>query len=330
MTVLKPGLLTTVQDRGRNGYGALGVGHAGAMDEIAPRLANALVGNDDDAAALEITLLGPRLRFDRDATLALTGADFDARIGDAPLAAWRALRVRRGDVLELGRARRGARAYLAIAGGFHAPRALGSAAVDVNARIGLPLHANDVLVVDDETIAERSADASASGAHRKWSLDPRPWFAPDPLEPIHLIRGRHFDALDATSRTALFAAPFRIAADSNRVGYRLDGPRLVLAAALEIVSEPLAFGTVQLPPGGQPIALMAEHPVTGGYPRIGQVAAVDLPRLAQRRPGDPLRFTEIGLDEAQTRYLRREHELTQLLDAIAARLGWDRGRDGKD
>ncbi|MBO9662635.1 biotin-dependent carboxyltransferase family protein [Dokdonella sp.] len=323
VTVLKPGLLTTVQDRGRNGYGALGVGHAGPMDDVAPRLANALVGNDDDAAALEITLLGPRLRFDDDALVALTGADFDARIGDAPLAAWRTVRVRRGEILDLGRARRGARAYLAIAGGFHAPRVLGSTAVDVNARIGRPLREGDVLATAAEpriAFVERQRGASTSGFGPAWSLDPRPWFDTDPSAPIHLIRGRHFDALDAASRTALFDAPFRIAAESNRVGYRLDGPRLALVAALEIVSEPLAFGAVQLPPGGQPIALTAEHPVTGGYPRIGQIAAIDLPRLAQRRPGDMLRFVEIDLDEAQTRYLRREYELARLLEAVAARL----------
>ena len=114
---------------------------------------------------------------------------------------------------------------------------------------------------------------------------------------------------------------FRIASDSNRVGLRLDGAALALRAPLELVSEAVAFGTVQLPPGGQPIVLMAEHPTTGGYPRVAQVAAVDLPRLAQRRPGSSVRFVEIGLDDAQTRYLRRERELARLIDAIAQRLG---------
>lgn len=323
VAVLKPGLLTTLQDRGRHGYAAFGVGHTGPMDEVALRLANALVGNADEAAVLEITLTGPRLRFDTDAVIALTGADFDSRLGDAPFAGWRAVPVPAGAVLDLARARRGTRAYLAIAGGFRAVPVLGSAATDVNAGLGAPLRGGEALGIGEHTSAP-------AGNRATWSLDPRPWFDPDPHRPIRLLRGRHFDALDARSHAALFGAPFRIAADSNRVGYRLDGERLTLATPLEIVSEPLAFGTVQLPPGGQPIALMAEHPVTGGYPRIGQVAAVDLPRLAQRRPGDPLRFAEIGLDEAQTRYLRREHELTQLLDAIAARLGWDRDRDGKD
>lgn len=312
--VLKPGLLTTLQDRGRHGYAAFGVGHAGPMDEVAPRLANALVGNADDAVVLEITLLGPRLRFDARAVIALAGADFDARLDGAPLAGWRATPVPAGAVLEVGRARRGARAYLAVAGGFRVAPVLGSAATDVNAGLGAALRGGEVLAVGER------ADAPDDRRGPAWSLDPRPWFDADAHRPVRLLRGRHFDALDARSRAALFGAPFRLAADSNRVGYRLDGERLALTAPLEIVSEPLAFGTVQLPPGGQPIALMAEHPVTGGYPRIGQIAAVDLPRLAQRRPGDALHFVEIGLDEAQTRYLRRESELARLLEAIATRI----------
>jgi antagonist of KipI len=312
--VLKPGLLTTLQDRGRHGYAAFGVGHAGPMDEVAPRLANALVGNADDAVVLEITLVGPRLRFDASAVIALAGADFDTRLDGAAFAGWRATPIPAGAVLEVGRARRGARAYLAVAGGFRSARLLGSAATDVNAGLGAPLRGGEVLAV-----GERS-HAPAVRHRPAWSLDPRPWFDADPRHPIRLLRGRHFDALDARSRAALYGASFRLASDSNRVGYRLDGERLALAAPLEIVSEPLAFGTVQLPPGGQPIALMAEHPVTGGYPRVAQVAAVDLPRLAQRRAGEALRFVEIGLDEAQTRYLRRESELARLLEAIATRI----------
>jgi len=161
---------------------------------------------------------------------------------------------------------------------------------------------------------------SVRDAGPTWALDPRPWFDPDPGHAIHLICGRHFDALDEASREALFAAEFKVAPDSNRVGFRLDGPRLALAAPLELVSEAVAFGTLQLPPGGQPIALLAEHPTTGGYPCIGQIAAIDLPRLAQRKPGDGVRFREIGLDEAQTRYLRRDRELAQMIEAIAKRL----------
>lgn len=323
VVILKADLLDTLQDRGRHGHAAFGVGASGAMDEVSLRLANALAGNGDDATAIEFTAIGPTLRFERDATIALTGAPFDARIGDVAATAWRPLPVRAGDVLDLGRAREGLRGYLAVAGGFDADRVLGSASTDLNAGLG-PFGGHALRKGDALAIGATAPSPARHGDTRlpaHWSLDPRPWFDADPARPIHLIRGSHFDALDAASQHALFHATFRIASDSNRVGLRLDGASLALRAPLELVSEAVAFGTVQLPPGGQPIALMAEHPTTGGYPRIAQVAAVDLPRLAQRRPGATLHFAEIGLDAAQTRYLRRERALAELIEAIARRLG---------
>lgn len=314
LAILKPGLLTTVQDRGRRGHAALGVSNAGPMDDIAFRLANALVGNGANACALELTLVGPRLRFDAPARIALAGAPFAAQLDGIPIEAWRTLHVGAGSLLDCGRARRGSRAYLAITGGLEVDAVLGSASTDVNAQLGpfagRPLREGDVL---RSVVAVKPSVAA-------WSLDPRPWFDADSARPIRLIRGSHFNALDAASRAALFGAGFRIATDSNRVGFRLDGPRLALQAPLELISEPAAFGTLQLPPGGQPIALMAEHPTTGGYPRIGQIAAIDLPCLAQRCPGDPVRFVEIDIGDAQTRYLRQEHELACLVEAIAERL----------
>lgn len=306
--ILRAGLLTTLQDRGRTGSATLGVGTAGAIDDVSPRLANALVGNASDAAVLEITLIGPRLRFDEAAMIAVTGAEHP----DVPM--WRTWRVEGGSIVDFGAARHGARAYLAIAGGFAVERVLGSASGDVNAGLGMrALRDRDRLAIGEHAAELREP-------HPAWSLDPRPWFDADPAIPVRLIRGSHFDALDAASRAALFEREFRIAPDSNRVGFRLDGARLALSAPLELVSEPLATGTLQLPPGGEPIALMAEHPTIGGYPRIGHVAAVDIARLAQRRPGDAVRFAEIGLDDAQTRYLERERELARLIEAIHERL----------
>ena len=320
VSVIKSGLLTTLQDAGRVGHAALGVGTAGPLDTGAFRLANALVGNTDNAAALEITLIGPQLRFDTDATIALAGAEFDALLDNVHAAQWQPLHVAAGSVLDCGRARRGARAYLAIAGGFAGTPVLGSMATDVNAGLGpfggRPLRGGDTLALARPAkVGERDRKRM-----RMWSLDPRPWFDPDSSRPIDLVRGAHFDALDEASRGALLGREFRISADSNRVGLRLAGVRLELRQPLELVSEAVAVGTLQLPPGGQPIALMAEHPTTGGYPRIGQIAAIDLPRLAQRRPGECVRFAEIALDDAQTRYVARERTLARLTDAIAQRL----------
>jgi len=206
-----------------------------------------------------------------------------------------------------------------IAGGIDAPAVLGSAATDLNAGIGAfggrALRAGDVL--------ERAARPHAPVRTRAWSLDPKPWFDLHPDAPIRLVRGSHADLLTAASQAALTGTAFRIHPDSNRVGLRLDGAALSLEAPCETISEAVERGTVQLPPAGRPIVLMAEHPTTGGYPRIGQVAAVDLPRLAQRRPGDEVRFRAIDLGEAQSRYLARERALARLVEWIALRLADD-------
>jgi antagonist of KipI len=152
-----------------------------------------------------------------------------------------------------------------------------------------------------------------------WQLDPRPWFDGDTGFPIRFVAGRHFPQLDNAAQRALCGADWRIGAASNRVGYRLEGPALTLREPPQLISEGVQPGTVQLPPGGMPIVLMAEAPTCGGYPRIAQVIGVDLARLAQRRPGDSVRFAETSLEDAQTRYLLREQALTRIARYIRER-----------
>jgi biotin-dependent carboxylase-like uncharacterized protein len=335
--VLSPGWLTSVQDSGRIGHAAIGVGRAGAMDDVALRLANALVGNAENAAALEITLRGPRLRFEGDALIALTGATIEARCATHEIPAWRPVWIQAGCELDLGGMRRGARSYLAIAGGIEVAPALGSRSTDINAALG-PFSGRGLVAGDDVPIGmtaperlnpswsalggrptgNRAAHDGMAAAH--WSLDPQPWFDARGDLPVALARGSHFESLGSASRRAIFTAEFRVGNESNRVGYRLEGTKLRLEAPLEMISEGVVAGTMQLPPNGNPIVLMAEAPTTGGYPRIGMVATVDLPRLAQRRPGDHVRFVETSLAEAQTRYLQRERALTGLIQIINERL----------
>jgi antagonist of KipI len=330
---LSPGLLTTVQDGGRAGHAAIGVGGAGAMDGVALRLANLLIGNAQNAAALEITLRGPRLRFESDALIALSGAEIEARCDEITVPAWRPALLRAGSELVLGGMRRGTRAYLAIAGGFDLPPALGSRSTDLNAGIGpiaRPLAAGDVLpcstaprdLCRELWIALDAREPRASGgfAATNYSLDPAPWFDAHGDRVLRLIPGTHFDRLDAASQRALFEREFRIGVDSNRVGLRLEGAPLQLAQAHEAISESVAPGTLQLPPGGVPIVLAAEAPTTGGYPRIGHVAGIDQPHLAQRRPGDAVRFTPCDLAEAQMRYLERERAIVRLAQNMTERL----------
>jgi len=335
--VLSPGWLTSVQDSGRIGHAAIGVGRAGAMDDVALRLANALVGNAENAAALEITLRGPRLRFDSDALIALTGAAIDARCATQEIPPWRPVWIPAGSELDLGGMRRGARSYLAVAGGIDVASALGSRSTDINAALG-PFNgrgivAGDCLETGKTADGTRSSSSTAPGgrpsadraghdgiAAANWSLDPQPWFDARGDLPVALARGSHFESLGAASRRALFASDFRVGNESNRVGYRLESAKLKLDAPMELISEGVVPGTMQLPPNGNPIVLMAEAPTTGGYPRIGMVATVDLPRLAQRRPGDRVRFVETTLAEAQTRYLQRERALSALIHSVKERL----------
>lgn len=313
--VVKPGMLTTVQDRGRFGHAAIGVGASGAMDRVLLSLAQALVGNGTDDAALEITISGPTLRFETSARIALTGDFVQARIDGVAVQPWRPLTVDAGGELACGPLASGTRGYLAIAGGLPVDAVLGSRSSDVNAHIG-PLGGRPIIAGDRLPLTHCEPSRQATG---KWSLSPFPWFTVDDDEPIRFIPGRHHRLLDATSADALERTQFRIAADSNRVGLRLDGAVLTLSEPVELVSAPVTFGTMQLPPGGQPIALMAEHPTTGGYPVIGQIAAVDIGRIAQRRPGAPLRLARITAEEAATRYRQRQRQLGALLRAIEER-----------
>ncbi|MFO1506000.1 MAG: biotin-dependent carboxyltransferase family protein [Lysobacterales bacterium] len=326
VTIAKPGFLGTVQDAGRPGFAHVGVGRAGAFDAPAHRLANALADNRRDAAALEITLFGPTLHFASDCRIAVTGAPLPMRLDAAEVPMWAPLSVRAGQRLSLGAMRVGCRAYLAIHGGFTLPTVLGSRSTDLNAAIGplggRPLRAGDTLETggfEGEPGPSRNA-MSDERVRQSWSLNAHHWFEPDPNRPLRLLPGTHTARLDDASRDALFGTLFHVGLDSNRTGIRLEGPRLALATPAELVSEGCVPGTLQLPPSGKPIVLGVEGPVTGGYPRIGQVAAVDLPRLAQRRPGDALRFTSCTFAEALQALDARERALRRLEAAIALRL----------
>lgn len=317
--VVKPGLLTTLQDAGRPGYARLGIGRAGAFDAPALRIANALCGNPGDACALEITLLGPTLRFHAGAWIAVTGAPIPFRIDGADQPMWAPGFVPAGATVELGAMRSGCRSYLAVRGSLDVAPVLGSRSTDVNAQLGpppgRPLRARDALKI---TAAGR--DRPVASRPPNWRLDPRPWFSTDSRKPLGLLPGSHLDRLTPISHNALFSKSFMVQADSNRAGLRLSGPGLEFSTPIEMISEGCVPGLLQLPPSGQPIAFGPECPVSGGYPRIGQVAAVDIPRLAQLRPGDALRFSPCTFDDAQRALHERERALRALEANIAARL----------
>jgi len=312
--VVAPGLLTTVQDAGRRGWRHLGVGLAGAADAWSLAAANLLVGNPTDAAALEITLAGPRLRFAQATQIALTGAEIDARVDGTRLPGWRPITLPAGTELQLGACRRGARAYLAVAGGIAVPLQLGSRATDLRAGFGglhgRALRHGDRLPIGAPALAQGNGLAIA-----RWWAGPCRELDFDRPAVLHVLPGR-----DATAPAdALFAGPWSIAAGSDRQGVKLAGTTLALADRRERISEPVAPGTIQLPPDGQPIILGIDAQTVGGYPRIGHVISADLPRLAQLRPGETVRLQPITPAQAMRRWQAQQAALARLALAIATR-----------
>src|SRR4051812_7411939 len=326
ITVLRPGLLMTVQDMGRHGHQHVGLCPGGAMDPLSLALANALVGNHGGAAALELTVLGPDLHFERETLGALVGAEFEA---DIPIN--RPGLGGRGSRVSISRAARGARAYLAAAGGIMVEEVLGSRSTYLPGGFGglhgRVLKRGDVLpLAEDATKLSRERFASLKnkdkrGTSMKWHV---PALTVPDREPIvlHAIEGEHFADFDPTMQRVFFDTVWRVAPDSNRMGYRLAGPPLTRSKADEILSGPTCLGSVQVPANGVPIALMADHQTTGGYPRIAEIASADVPRLAQIAPGGSVHFARTALDMAAE--LRKDARVR--MENIMRGIAWEYGK----
>lgn len=328
LRVVTPGLQTTVQDLGRLGHQRDAVPVGGAMDRQALRVANILVGNPDGAAALEVSLIGPALLFEREQLVALAGGDIEATIDHEPVPIWHPIWVRRGATLRFGRVRTGCRAYIGIAGGIDVPAVFGSRSTYLRGGfggvLGRALLAGDVLPVGVPPAAAESIAAPLRSREERivvarWSIGStlRPAYSDDAY--VRVIAGAHAHLLTPAARETFLGGTFRVSSSSDRMGYRLEGKALALRQPVELLSEGVGFGTVQLPPGGAPIVLMADAQTTGGYPRLGEVASVDLPLMAQLKPGDRVRFRLVSLEYAQAEYLAQEQDRTQARLGIALR-----------
>jgi antagonist of KipI len=331
--LLRPGLVSTLQDLGRYGLQHLGIVPCGAMDPIAHRMANALVGNSEDSATLECTIVGPELEFEEDALVALYGAAFEAKSGAQGLPANRPVLVAAGTAVTIGSALRGCRAYLAIAGGFDVAKVLGSRSTYVPASFGgfrgRPVKAGDRLQTIEGAAAlsaERFARLSREGASRSGAFRTVRWSAPElTLRPpgilaVRAMEGRHHAQFDEVSRDAFFETAWRISPNSNRMGYRLEGPSLKRKRSVDVLSEPTCLGTVQVPNDGTPIVLMADHQTTGGYPKIAEVASADMPSLAQLAPGGLVRFARCSVEQAQKAEDEQLERLRIVKNAVEGRL----------
>jgi len=307
--VLDGGLLTTVQDAGRHGFQRYGVPVSGAMDGGALRAANALVGNDDRAAALEMTLLGPRLEFLAPATIALTGADLGAVIGSAPLPAWESVTVPGGTVLSFTGARDGVRGYLAVAGGFDVPVVLGSRSTYTRSRLGgvdgRALKAGDVLrVLGTHPVADLVGAGLGARPVRQVPPALRPRYGN--RHTLRVVLGPQEDRFTRAGVATLLTSAYRVTPQSDRMGYRLQGPPIEHTSGPDIVSDGSPLGAVQVAGDGMPIVLMADRGTAGGYTKIATVISLDVWRLAQAAAGDEVRFEAVAV-EAAHRAVREHH-----------------------
>jgi len=295
LTIVRPGLFTTVQDRGRWGFQAQGVPTSGAMDLYSHRLANLLVGNSNAAATLEVTLTGPEIQFHENIEFSVAGAEFSLSLDRTPIPMNQRVSAPAGSRLSFGPRLRGARAYVAVRGGVEVPLMLGSRATHLLSRMGglegRALRANDVLL--------RGQDASPDhGDHRGvQSLE-----LPDGGATLRMI------PVDKT--VDITGKRFTVSPRSDRMGYRLDGASVGATSSGELISGPVPTGAIQLLPDGRPILLMADHGTTGGYAIAGSVISADLPIAGQLAPGDWLEFASCSLEEADRALRRREALLT--------------------
>jgi len=304
IAVLRAGMQTTVQDLGRRGRLAEGVPVGGAADAFALRVANLLVGNPEDAPALEITLIGPELEFGEAACVAVCGARFDQ------VPPWRPVRVEAGGRIRFGRRLQGCRAYLSISGGFDVEPVMGGRGTLLSAGIG---GFQGRALRDGDVLRSVPSKRQLSG---HWSIDERmlPPYSSEPT--VRVMPGANAHEFGE----ALFSGRYAVTARSSRMGIRLDGPKLVRSGGDDLVSTAVAPGTIQVPPDGDPIVLIADAQTLGGYPRVAHAASVDFPLLAQLAPGDGVRFSRTTVGEAHAMARAGEHRIALLRQGLAEKI----------
>ena len=297
--VQAPGLLTTVQDLGREGYGPLGVSPSGAADPISLRLGNRLVGNVQGAAGLEMTLLGGTFLFPEGAIVALTGSDFGATLDGVPVEPWTPVEAKPGQILWLGPTRSGARCYLCVQGGIAVKEFLGSASTHLLSGLGghegRALRKGDVLKM-----------GPSNGGFRKRTVARQELERLLPRKLLRATPGPQSDWFPEASQRLFYSGTYRVAEESNRMGLRLEGASIPGPSSGEMISEGVGLGAVQAPEGGLPIILFVEQQTTGGYPKIANVISADMHSLGQLRPRDEIRFEQVGFETARS--LLREQE----------------------
>ena len=313
LSIIKPGLYDTIQDLGRSGYSNYGVNPGGVMDRFAAKMANALVGNDEHEAVLEIHFPGPQVLFEKDTLISLTGAGFLPTINDEAIPCWHPVFIRKNTVLQFTGREWGARAYLAIHGGFCVPKWLNSYSTNMKAGIGgykgRKLEKGDTIPFEKCVQQSHKYISSESNFH---VLPWRPAVSNVYEQPasMYFMAGSEWHSLTCCAKKAVEETPFHISLMSDRMGYRLKGENLAVSDSTEMISSAVSYGTMQLLPGGQLIVLMADHQTTGGYPKIGHVISAHLPKLSQLSAGDTIQFVPSEMARAEEMLFNQQKHLT--------------------
>lgn len=305
--VIKPGVLTTVQDSGRIGHGRFGFNPSGVMDRRAYRLANYLVGNYTDEAVLEMTMLGGSFVFLESEYFAITGADMGATLEGLEVPMYQTVFARAGDTLSFSAAKSGVYTYIAFAGGLDVPQVLGSRSTNLKCAMGgfagRKLRSGDILPF--------CAPLDHLGDLRMQKLPVENYASHTAA--LRVVLGPQDDYFTAQGLADFLSAPYTITENADRMGYKLAGQPIAYHDKVDIISDGIVFGSIQVPPAGMPIVMLADRQTTGGYAKIATVASVDLPYLVQKRPGDTVHFQAISAKEAETLYKQEQKYFEKLL-----------------
>lgn len=316
LLVSKEGILTTVQDLGRYGFRFFGVNPSGVMDRSAARIVNIILGNDENAALIELHFPAGEFLFEAETPFALGGADFSPELSNTCVPLWTTVQARGGDVLKFRKKRAGNRAYLAVAGGFHVDKWLDSASTSLVTGMG---GFNGRRILFGDHIPFKPVNSSNKWSNLRIGNSLIPAYSSSPK--LRITAGPEFDMLTGIGQQHFLSGQFVVSPESNRMGFRLQGPSITRLTESEILSSGTTFGTVQLLPDGQLIVLMADHQTTGGYPRIATITAVDLPLIAQLGSGDEISFELIDLEAAENLLLDLERDIAFLKTGLRLRRG---------
>lgn len=324
--VINGGLLTSIQDLGRYGYQKYGVVVSGAMDSYSMKLANIIVGNDENEAVLEITMIGPVLNLEKGNLISMTGADISPTIDGQKVPMGKPVYINEDCVLKFGKCVSGCRAYLSVAGGFDVSTVMDSKSTYLRAKLGgmdgRNLKKDDVLNINEKSELSLNIIKKIKEISEKEIFNAAKWHIKNYIEEnskaiiIRVFEDRQTSYLTKDSLADFFNSSFVIDTKSDRMGYGLNGPKIELKEKIEMISGEVSFGTIQLPPDGNPIILLADRATAGGYPKIAHVAAYDLHKLVQLKAFDNIRFEKITLKEAEKLYIKREKYIEELKRSI--------------